>query len=165
MLPVPVSPSPTPVLPNTCVDYDTPAGVDFDVHNARLIRNADGSLLLNLEATFVDTSRGARSSGKPMPVIDADGGWVNLTLRNSTGQESFLVIIANGGYLIPDWESKNYEVEIAETELGLDITYRGQGIEDSSSGDFEWGGWVRWIKVMTETFARTRITMFHLINY
>jgi hypothetical protein len=133
------SPSPSPRLPNTCVDYDTPAGVSFDIHSARLTKNTDGSLLLNLEANFVDTKRGARSSGKPIPVIDADGGWVNLTLRNSTGQESYLVIIANGGYLIPDWESKDYEVEMTGTDLGVDILFSGLGIEENSSGVFEWG--------------------------
>jgi len=133
------SPSPSPRLPNTCVDYDTPAGVSFDIHSSRLTKNTDGSLLLNLEATFVDTKRGARSSGNPIPVIDADGGWVNLTLRNSNGQEGFLVIIANGGYLIPDWESKNYEVEVTGTDLGVDILFKGPAIENNSSGAFEWG--------------------------
>ena len=134
------SPSPSPVGPNTCIDYDGEAfSADFDIQNARLTRNDDGSVLLSMGATFVDTSRGARSSGKPIPAINADGGWVKLTLQDDFEQESFLLIIANGRIYIPDWTSKEFKVEVTGTDFGVDVLFFGSGIEKRTSGYFEWG--------------------------
>jgi len=133
------SPTPTPVGPNSCLDYDGEAvGADFDIQKAQLKRKKNGSVLLRLEATFVDTSRGARSTGIPIPLTSADGAWVTLTLQSDLEQERFLFIIANGGITIPDWTSQEFKVEVSETKLGADILFSGSGITRRTSGPFEW---------------------------
>jgi hypothetical protein len=133
------SPSPSPVGPNTCIDYDGEAfSADFDILNAQLTRNDDGSLLLSLGATFVDTSRGARSSGKPIPITTAQGGWIELTLQSNLEQEAFIFVIANGRTSIPDWTSQEFNVEVFETEMGADVLFSGSGITRRTSGPFEW---------------------------
>lgn len=133
------SPSPSPVGPNTCIDYDGEAvGADFDIEKAQLKKKRNGSVLLSLEATFVDTSGGAGSSGIPIPLASAQGGWIELTLQSDLEQESFLFVIANGRTSIPDWTSQEFKVEVSETELGADVLFSGPGITRKTSGAFEW---------------------------
>ena len=133
------SPSPSPVGPNTCIDYDGEAfSAHFDIQNAQLTRNDDGSVLISLGATFVDTSRGARSSGIPIPLASAQGGWIELTLQSDLEQESYLFVIANGRTSIPDWTSQEFNIEFSETKLGADVLFSGSGISRKTSGPFEW---------------------------
>ncbi len=135
----PASSTPTPVGPNGCLDYDGEAfSADFDIQKAQLKRKKNGTILLRLEATFVDTSRGARSSSAPVPLANAQGGWVKLTLQSNLEQESFLFIIANGRITIPDWTSQEFKVEFSETKLGADVLFSGSGITRKTSGPFEW---------------------------
>jgi hypothetical protein len=102
------------------------------------LKKKGGNLLLFLDASFVDTSQGAASSGTPIPVTDAQGGWVMLALQSDLEQENFMFVIANGKVSIPDWTSRDFTVEVTGTELGVKVLFRGPGIEKMTSGPFDW---------------------------
>ncbi len=134
------TPTPSPELQNTCVDGETPADSlsHFNISKARISKKADGNILLSLDATFVSTSDGFASSPYPISILKAGGGWIDLTLENASGQEDFLIIIANNRVIRPDWESQDYIVSLSETKTGVDILFEGWGIQAKTEGDFKW---------------------------
>ena len=133
------SPSPSPVGPNTCIDYDgDEVAAKFDIQKAQLKKNENGSVLLSLEATWVDKIRMDSARVFPVPLAEANGATVGLRLSSDFEQEDFVFVINSGRTSIPEWTSQEFNVEVTATDLGIDVMYFGSGIERKTSGSFEW---------------------------
>jgi hypothetical protein len=133
------SPSPSPVGPNTCIDYDgDEVAAKFDIQKAQLKKNENGSVLLSLEATWVDKNNLGSAHFFPIPLAEANGATLGLRLSNDFEQEDFVFVINRGRTSIPEWTSQEFNVEVTATDFGIDVMYWGPGIEKRTSGSFEW---------------------------
>jgi hypothetical protein len=132
------SPSPSPLGPNTCMDYDGDVGAKFDIQKAQLKKNDNGSVLLSLEATWVDRIRLDSAHFFPVPLAEANGARLGLRLSSDFEQQDFVFVINRGRTYIPEWTSQEFDVKVTATDFGIDVTYWGSGIEKKTSSSFEW---------------------------